>query len=52
MAHSPKFEMAKRYYNTYDNNGERMWDENKLRKLVAKGWITAEEFEEIVGVAY
>ena len=37
------FEKAKYYY----DNG--LWDIDKLRKVTAKGYITAEEFEEITG---
>lgn len=48
---SDKFNMVKKYYNTY-YNGHRMWDENKVRNAVVKGWITAEEFEIITGEQY
>ena len=37
------FAITKRYY-------ERgFWDEDKLRALVAKNWITAAEFQTITG---
>ena len=44
--HSPKFAMVKRYYKL------GMWDEARVRNAVVKGWITAEEYEEIVGEEY
>ena len=39
------YEMAKKYYPV-------MWDINRLRKLVALGKLTEEEFEEITGEDY
>ena len=46
MEHSPKFEMVKQYY----DNG--FWGKKKVRNAVVKNWITAAEFEEIVGEPY
>lgn len=43
---SNKFNKVKYYY---DNN---LWDINRVRNAVVKGWITAEEFEEITGIPY
>lgn len=51
MNHSKKFEMVKRYYNTW-YNGERMWSIDKVHNAVVKGWITAAEFTEITGEDY
>lgn len=43
---SSKFEKVKSYY-------ERgLWDIFRVRNAVVKGWITAEEFEEITGTVY
>lgn len=35
---SPKFEKVKFYY----DNG--LWDKNRVRNAVTKGWITPEEY--------
>ena len=50
--HSDKFEMVKKYYNTIMPNGERAWNEQRVRNAVVKGWITEEEFTEITGIPY
>lgn len=41
--HSDKYETVKKYYTM------GMWDEQRVRNAVAKGWITEDEFEEITG---
>ena len=46
MAYSKKFDTVKKYYDL------KMWDETRVRNAVVKNWITAEEFEEIVGKEY
>lgn len=43
---SPKFEKVKRYYDS------GMWNKAMVRNAVAKGWITAEEYEMITGEEY
>ena len=43
MEHSPKFEKVKTYYD------KGLWNITQVRNAVIKGWITAEEFEEITG---
>ena len=44
--HSPKFELVKGYY-------ERgLWSIQAVRNAVARGWITAAEYEEITGEPY
>ena len=43
---SEKYELVKKYY---DN---RLWDETKVRNAVAKGWITAAEFQMITSHPY
>lgn len=48
---SPKYNLVYKYYNTF-RNGERIWDIDKVRNAVIKGWITAEEFEMITGEPY
>ena len=40
---SEKYATIKRYYELV------LWDETKLRKAVAKNWITADEFQDITG---
>lgn len=49
--HAQKFEMVRRFYNTF-YNGERLWSIEKVRNAVVKGWISAEEFSEITKEAY
>lgn len=44
--HSPKFELVKNYYDS------GLWKKKAVRNAVAKGWITAEEYEEITGEVY
>lgn len=44
--HSPKFEKVKRYYD------EGLWNKQMVANAVMKAWITAEEYEEIVGEPY
>jgi hypothetical protein len=43
--HSPKFELVKSYYP--DN-----WGKKAVKNAVIRHWITAEEYEEIVGEPY
>lgn len=44
--HSDKYNKVKSYY----DNG--YWDIDKVHAVVAKDWITPEEFEEITGQPY
>ncbi len=50
MNHSPKFEKVKMYYD------EGLWGEDRVRNAVThptgNPWITADEYEEIVGAPY
>lgn len=46
MEHSPKFEKVKGYYD------KGLWNEEMVRNAVVKGWITEEEYREIVGEDY
>lgn len=41
--HSPKFNKVKSYYD------KGLWKEPRVHEAVIKGWITAEEYEEIIG---
>lgn len=43
---SKKFELVKSYYD------KGMWNKVMVRNAVIKGWITAEEYELIVGEPY
>ncbi len=43
---SKKFDLVKRHYD------EGFWSISKVRNAVVKGWITVEEFKEIVGEDY
>lgn len=43
---SPKFEKVKKYYST------GLWNKTMVRNAVVKGWITAGEYESIVGEPY
>lgn len=49
--HSPKYETVKHNYETF-KKGKRLWNIDQVRNAVVKGWITAEEFEEITGEPY
>lgn len=44
--HSPKFEEIKSYYE------QGLWKKKAVKNAVIKGWITADEYEEIVGEPY
>ena len=46
MEHSAKFEKVKNYYD------KGLWTKAMVKNAVVKGWITAAEFEEIVGEPY
>ena len=46
MTYSKKFDTVKKYYDL------KVWNETRVRNAVVKNWITAEEFEEIVGKEY
>lgn len=46
VEHSPKFELVKNYYDS------GFWKKKAVRNAVNKGWITAEEYEEITGEIY
>jgi uncharacterized XkdX family phage protein len=46
MEHSPKYELVKRYYD------DGLWKKKAVRNAVVRGWITAEEYEEITGEVY
>ena len=46
MEHSPKFELVKGYYES------GFWKKKAVKNAVAKGWITADEYELIVGEPY
>ena len=43
---SPKFEKVKSYYD------RGLWNKRMVHDAVVKGWITEEEYEEIVGEPY
>ena len=44
--HSPNFNKVKNYYD------KGLWNIDRVRNAVVKGWITAEEFKEITGEDY
>ena len=44
--HSQKFETVLRYYRM------GVWNKTRVRNAVVKGWITADEYFEIVGEDY
>ena len=42
-----------KYYNLVKKNYDNVfWSIDKVRDAVTKGWITAEEFQEITGEVY
>lgn len=46
MTHSKNFDKVKAYY----DGG--YWTKERVKNAVVKGWITADEYEEIVGEPY
>lgn len=44
--HSAKFDKVKEYFD------KGLWGITAIKNAVVKGWITAEEFEEITGQPY
>lgn len=46
VEHSPKFELVKGYYDS------GLWKKKAVKNAVVKGWITANEYQEITGEAY
>ena len=46
MNHSPKFDKVKSFYD------RGLWKEYRVADAVVQGWITPEEYEEIVGKPY
>lgn len=46
MEHSKNFNKIKNYYD------KKLWDKQRVYNMVAKGWITAEEYMEITGEEY
>lgn len=44
--HSVRYELVKNYYDA------GLWKKKAVKNAVAKGWITADEFEEITGEVY
>lgn len=44
--HSEKYYVVKNYYDS------GMWKKKAVKNAVVKGWITAEEYAEIVGESY
>lgn len=46
MEHGARFEQVKRYFTM------KMWNEDRVRNAVKKGWITEGEFTEITGKDY
>lgn len=44
--HSEKFAMVKTFY------ARQLWNEARVKNAVVKEWITAAEYEEIVGEPY
>ena len=48
---SKKFALIKKRYDTI-YKGKRLWSRRMVRDAVEKKWITAEEYETIVGEPY
>ena len=47
---SKRYELVKRYYDT-TIRGKRLWTRRMVKNAVLKGWITQDEYDEIVGAA-
>lgn len=43
MDHSKKYDIVKKYYD------DSLWSEYRVRMAVEKGWISSDEYNEIVG---
>lgn len=52
MKHSKNFNKVKEYYEKYLRGEPGGWNKNRVRQAVVKGWITEEEYFEIVGELY
>lgn len=50
--YSVKFEVVKKYYNSFKEDGTRMWSIEMVKNAVIKKWITKTEFEEITSEPY
>lgn len=46
------YKTAKKYYDAVLSNGERLWDEGKLKVLVVKKMLTKAEYKKITGEDY
>lgn len=46
---SKRYELVKRYYDT-TIRGKRLWTRKMVKNAVLKGWITQDEYDEIVGM--
>lgn len=46
MEHSAKYDTVKKYYDSH------LWNKTRVSNAVTKNWITADEYEEIVGETY
>lgn len=46
MEHSEKFDLVKHYYDI------GKWSKKAVKNAVKRGWITADEYAEIVGEPY
>lgn len=46
MEHSKNYENVKQYYDM------KMWNVDRVRNAVVKGWITESEFTEITAIPY
>lgn len=44
--HSEQFNLVKNYYD------RKLWKKKAVRNAVARGWITADEYQEITGEVY
>ena len=49
---SEHYEQVKYYYDNYTKGVAPSWDLARVRKAVAKGWITEKEFKKITGKDY
>lgn len=43
---SPKYQLVAYYYEM------RMWDLNRVKAAVVKGWVTGAEYQQITGEVY
>ena len=45
-----RFEQIRQWYQIRKPDGSRLWSEKMLRDAVEKGWLTRQQYEQLVAV--